>query len=74
MKDPVQDAFERCKRAADIIQTMLDDPGQSFIRRAESSGCLNEFETLLEDSRLMLKDEMFLDELAWQLVHEPKAG
>ena len=74
MKDPVQDTFERCKRAADIIRGMLDDPSQSFIRKAESSGCLNEFEILLEDSRLMLNDEAFLDDLAWNLVYDSKAS
>lgn len=69
MKDPVQDRLERLKRAANVISTLLDDPKQTFIRKAENTGCLDEFDFLLEELRLFLKDDFYFEDVAWNMVH-----
>jgi hypothetical protein len=70
MKDAVQDRYERLKRAASILASLLDDPSHSVIRRAESAGCLDEFDLLLEEVRLWLDDDDYYDDLAWNLVNK----
>lgn len=73
MKDAVKDRYDRLKRAAQIILKTYDDPDPRLIRSAESSGCLDEFEYLLEDLRLWLDDHVYFDDVAWTMVNDPES-
>jgi hypothetical protein len=71
MKDAVEDRFNRLKRSAQIIASLLDNPNQTFIRKAENSGCLDEFDFLLEEVRLWLDDDFYFEDVAWNMVNKP---
>ena len=58
--------YQRYQRAARIIDAMLDSPPQTFLRQADDSGVLEEFEYLCEELRAWLDDADYLDELAWE--------
>jgi len=73
MKDAVKDRFVRLKRSAQIIASLLDNPNQTFIRKAENAGCLDEFDLLLEEVRLWLDDDMYFEDLAWNMVNKPES-
>lgn len=73
MKDPIQDRFNRFKRASEIIGMMLESPNSSLIRRAEDAGCLFEFEYLCEEARAWLDDDAYFDDLAWNMENESVA-
>lgn len=70
MKDAVQDRFERLKRAAQVITGLLNDPPQTTIRRAESSGCLDEYEFLMSELMIFLDDDDYFDDVAWNMENE----
>ena len=69
MKDAVKDRYERLKRAAQVISELVCNPSQSVIRKAESAGCLDEFDFLIEEVRLWLEDDDYYDDVAWNLVN-----
>lgn len=70
MKDAVQDRYERLKRSAQIIASLLDNPNQTFIRKAENAGCLDEFDFLLEEVRAWLDDDFYFEDVAWNMVNK----
>lgn len=70
MKEAVADRYNRLKRAAQIILKSYDNPDQKMIRSAESAGCLDEFEWILEDLREWLQDDDYFDDIAWNAIHD----
>lgn len=71
MKDAVEDRYHRLKRSAQILASLLDNPNQTFIRKAENVGCLDEFEFLLEEMRAWLDDDFYFEDVAWNMVNNP---
>lgn len=72
MKEAVQDRYNRLKRSAQIIATLLNSPNQTFIRKAENCGCLDEFDFLLEEMRAWLDDDLYFEDVAWNMVNNPR--
>jgi hypothetical protein len=69
MKNSERDRFERLKRAAQIIVSMLDNPSQQLISKAENAGCLDETDFLLEEMRVWLDDDMYFEDVAWEMAN-----
>lgn len=71
MKDAVTDRYDRLKRAAQVIVKSFDNPDPKLTRSAENAGCLDEFEYLLEDLRAWLDDDLYYEDVAWNMVNNP---
>jgi hypothetical protein len=61
------DCFNRFRRASQIINSLLDNPPEQLMRLGESSGCLDELQTLIEEIRIFLDDDDYLDDLSWNV-------
>lgn len=66
----MQDRFQRLKRAAQVITRLLNDPPHTVIRMAESSGCLDEYEFLINDLIQFLDDDFYFEDVAWNMENE----
>lgn len=64
---PYHDRFLRLKRAADLLESMIEQHSSSMLKRAEDSGCLDEFELLTDELRQWLDDDDYYDDLAWNM-------
>lgn len=68
--DALKPLETRLKHAAKLIQYWLVRPTEEMIASAEAHGCRKEFLFLLEDTANLVDDDMYYEEMAWELSED----